>query len=104
MWTALLSKQIDTHPNLKMTFSVRPVRQVAMASINVVIPKEAWIGTKDALNAAVAPSQQSSIKKLKNPTTNYTTHHYYAMNDTNSSLSWKQHRYLIIVKPTYWII
>ena len=49
---------------------MRPVKHVAIASINVVIPNVEWIGTKNDLNAAVAPSQQSKIKKLKNPTTN----------------------------------
>jgi hypothetical protein len=60
----------NTHPKLKNTFSVSPVRHAAMANMNVVRPKEAWIGTRDALNPAVAPSQHSKIKKLKKPTTN----------------------------------
>lgn len=47
-----------------------PVRQVATASMNVVMPNVAWIGTNEARKAAVAPSQHSRIRKLKKPTTN----------------------------------
>lgn len=60
-----------TYPSVKITFSVRPVTAAAMANMNVVRPKEAWIGTKDARKPAVAPSQHNNIRKLKNPTTNY---------------------------------
>ena len=35
----------STHPNVQMTFSVRPVTQVAIASMKVTRPKLAWIGT-----------------------------------------------------------
>lgn len=59
-----------TYPSLKRASSVSPVRQVATASMKVVMPNEAWIGTRLALNAAVALSQHSKIKKLKKPTTN----------------------------------
>lgn len=51
-------------------FSVNPVKQVATANMKVVMPKLEWIGMRYALNAAVAPSQHSKIKKLKNPTAN----------------------------------
>lgn len=53
-----------------MAFSVSPVRQVATASMNVVMPNVACIGTNEARKAAVAPSQHSRIRKLKKPTTN----------------------------------
>lgn len=53
-----------------MAFSVRPVKHVAMANMKVVKPNEAWMGTIDALNAAVAPSQHRRIRKLKKPKTN----------------------------------
>jgi hypothetical protein len=53
-----------------MAFSVSPVRQVATASMNVVMPNVAWIGTNEARKAAVAPSQHSKIRKLKKPTIN----------------------------------
>ena len=36
----------------------------------VVIPKVEWMGTRLALKEAVADSQQSNSKKLKNPTMN----------------------------------
>lgn len=49
---------------------VRPVRHVAIASMKIVVPKDACIGTKAALHAAVAPSQHNSTRKLKNPKTN----------------------------------
>lgn len=64
-------KNFFTYDKSKNTFSVIPVRQAAIANINVVSPNDAWIGTKDALNAAVAPSQHNRTKKLKNPTTNW---------------------------------
>lgn len=62
--------KVRSYPNTKMTFSVRPVRDAAMASMKVVSPNEAWIGTKAARNAAVEPSQQRRTRKLKKPNTN----------------------------------
>lgn len=63
-------KYNDTYPSTSKTLSVRPVRQAATANMNVVRPKEAWIGTSAALKAAVAPSQHNKTRKLKNPTIN----------------------------------
>lgn len=51
-------------------FWVKPVRHVATANINMVVPNEACIGTNAALQAAVAPSQHNSTRKLMNPKTN----------------------------------
>jgi hypothetical protein len=61
---------IITYPSSKKAFSVSPVRQVATASMNVVMPNVAWIGTSEARKAAVDPSQHSRMRKLKKPTTN----------------------------------
>lgn len=59
-----------TYPRVNITFSVNPVTAAAIASMKVVSPNDAWIGTRAALNPAVAPSQHSRIRKLKKPTTN----------------------------------
>ncbi len=56
--------------SVKNAFSVRPVQAVAAAMTNVVIPNVEWMGTRAALNEAVADSQHKSNKKLKNPTMN----------------------------------
>lgn len=61
---------MHAYPTSKMIFSVNPTHAVAQAITNVMIPKVAWVGTKAALHAAVAPSQQRRMRKLKNPTTN----------------------------------
>lgn len=53
-----------------MAFSVNPVKHVAIASIKVVRPNAAWMGTRAARNEAVALSQHRRTKKLKKPTTN----------------------------------
>lgn len=65
------NKQGNTYPRENIAFSVKPVTAAAMANMNVVNPNEACIGTKDALNPAVAPSQHRRTRKLKNPTTNW---------------------------------
>ena len=44
---------------------------MAMARTKVVRPKAEWIGTRLARKAAVADSQQSSNRKLKNPAMNW---------------------------------
>ena len=56
---------------VKKAFSVSPVQAVATARTKVVSPKALWMGTRLALKAAVADSQQSSSKKLKNPAMNW---------------------------------
>ena len=56
---------------VKSTFSVRPVRQVAMERKKVMMPKLLWTGTREARNLAVPVSQQSRIRNEKNPTTNW---------------------------------
>ena len=56
---------------MKKAFSVSPVQAVATARTKVVSPKALWMGTRLALKAAVADSQQSSSKKLKNPAMNW---------------------------------
>lgn len=61
----------NTYVNVFHVFWVKPVKHVATASIKMVVPKEAWIGTNAVLHAAVAPSQHNSTKKLKNPNTNW---------------------------------
>lgn len=58
------------YSNVKNAFSVRPVRQVAIAIIKVVSPNVACMGTRLARKPAVEFSQHSSNRKLKNPTTN----------------------------------
>ena len=68
----------DTYDSEKNTFSVSPVRHAAMANMKVVRPKEAWIGTRDALKPAVAPSQHKRIRKLKKPTTNCQRNQHYS--------------------------
>lgn len=65
-----INKIFISYPNWEIAFCVNPVKHVATASINVVVPKLACIGTSDARKAAVAPSQHSKTRKLKNPTTN----------------------------------
>ena len=55
---------------VKKAFSVSPVQAVATARTKVVRPKALWIGTRLALKAAVADSQQSRSKKLKKPAMN----------------------------------
>lgn len=58
---------------VKNAFSVRPVQAVATAITKVEIPKVEWMGTKAALNEAVADSQHSNSRKLKKPTRNWKT-------------------------------
>lgn len=70
VWSLIDAKKV-AYPKVNTAFSVSPVTAAAIARIKVVKPNEAWIGTNAALKPAVAPSQHSKIKKLKNPTTNW---------------------------------
>jgi hypothetical protein len=62
--------EVIEYLRVKKAFSVSPVQAVATARTKVVRPKAPWIGTRLALKAAVADSQQRSSKKLKNPAMN----------------------------------
>jgi hypothetical protein len=44
------NRRTETHPKSKMDFCVKPVTQVAMASMKVTMPKMAWAGTMHDLN------------------------------------------------------
>ena len=74
MWHVMREREGITfcaYLSVKNAFSVRPLQQVATAMTKVVIPKVEWMGTRLALKEAVADSQQSNSKKLKNPTMNW---------------------------------
>jgi hypothetical protein len=75
-----------TYLRVKNAFSVNPEQAVATAKMKVVTPKVEWMGTKLALNEAVADSQQSNNRKLKKPTTNWKMKknlNYDFINDAN---------------------